>query len=94
MDIKKTPGCKILEDEFDAKKNFPDCCPKYDCEEGIEIIYENKNPKEPAAIQKNPGKRFHCFRLTQLGCLNYNVLSISGETEANEGEKTESDWMS
>jgi len=55
VDLKKTPGCKVLEGEFDAKKDFPDCCPKFDCEEGIEIIYENKNPKEPAAIQKNPG---------------------------------------
>jgi hypothetical protein len=53
VDIEKTPGCSLLKDEFDPKAEFPDCCPKYDCEEGIEIVYISaKNKEEPKQALK------------------------------------------
>ena len=52
VDLEKTPGCKLLKEDFDPKAEFPDCCPKYDCEEGVEVSYvtpkgkEDSKPKE------------------------------------------------
>ena len=46
VDLEKTPGCKLLKDEFDPKAEFPDCCPKYDCEEGVEVAYVTPKGKE------------------------------------------------
>jgi hypothetical protein len=58
VDTEKTPGCTLLKDEFDPKAEFPDCCPKYDCEEGIEIVYvsANKTKEEPKTIEKAKGE--------------------------------------
>ena len=59
VDIEKTPGCTLLKDEFDPKGEFPDCCPKYDCEEGTEVVYisSKKEKEEPKPIQKTEGER-------------------------------------
>merc|ERR1712029_629658 len=39
VDLKATPGCQLLKGEADPKANYPDCCPVYDCEEGVEVKY-------------------------------------------------------
>ena len=39
IDVEKTPDCQLLTDEYDVEKEFPDCCPIYDCSEGAEIVY-------------------------------------------------------
>ena len=39
VDLEKTPGCKLVEEQTDAKAAYPDCCPYYDCEEGTEVVY-------------------------------------------------------
>lgn len=49
VDLEKTPGCQILKEDFDPKAEFPDCCPKYDCEEGIEVVYVTAKAKEEKA---------------------------------------------
>jgi len=33
---------RISDNQFDAKAEFPNCCPVYDCPEDAEIIYKNK----------------------------------------------------
>jgi len=42
VDLEKTPDCTLLEDQYDQKAEFPECCPVYDCTEGAEIVYKNK----------------------------------------------------
>merc|ERR1712098_129425 len=50
VDLKATPGCQLLKGEADPKANFPDCCPVYDCEEGVEVKYvEPPKPKKAEA---------------------------------------------
>ena len=46
VDIDQTPACKLVEDKFDVKADFPDCCPVFDCEEGAQIVYKKKGGKE------------------------------------------------
>ncbi len=47
VDLAKTPACKLLPAEGATEKEFPDCCPRYDCEEGAEVVYiGNENDKE------------------------------------------------
>ena len=52
--IEKTPDCQLLEDQYDAKGEYPNCCPIYECPEGIEITYKNKagsNKKSPRTLE-------------------------------------------
>ena len=49
IDTEKTPQCALLEDAYDTEDEFPDCCPKYDCPEGTEIVYQEK-----AGSKKSP----------------------------------------
>merc|ERR1712113_1380250 len=42
IDLEKTTDCQIVEDQYDAKAEYPTCCPVYKCPEGTEITYKNK----------------------------------------------------
>lgn len=46
IDLEKTSGCSLLKDQYDIKKDYPDCCPVYDCEESADIVYFSKTKKE------------------------------------------------
>merc|ERR1711942_361220 len=46
VDLKATPGCVLLKEEADKKAPYPDCCPVYDCEEGVEVKYVNTPSEE------------------------------------------------
>ena len=54
VDIERSPGCTLLPiTDEDKKKEFPDCCPQFDCEEGTEIFYEGspaKGAEEPLSL--------------------------------------------
>jgi len=45
LDIKNSEGCRILKDASDPKAEYPDCCPVYDCDEGVEPVYVNAPKK-------------------------------------------------
>ena len=48
VDLERTPACKLLPaGEGTTEAEFPDCCPKYDCEEGAEVKYVGKSDEEP-----------------------------------------------
>ena len=54
IDVEKTPDCQIVEDQYDAKAEYPTCCPVYECPEGTEITYKNKagnNKKSPKSLE-------------------------------------------
>ena len=51
IDLDKTPGCRNLSAPDDIKLAFPDCCPKYECEETLaeeDIVYISKFKKAKA----------------------------------------------
>merc|ERR1719432_436548 len=39
LDIEASEGCRLVKDASDPKANYPDCCPVYDCDEGVEPVY-------------------------------------------------------
>jgi hypothetical protein len=40
VDLEKTTGCELLQAADDiTEKEFPECCPQYDCVKGAEIVY-------------------------------------------------------
>ena len=48
VDLDRTPACKLLPAaEGTNEAEFPDCCPKYDCEEGAEVKYVGTSDEEP-----------------------------------------------
>jgi len=42
VDLEKTTGCTLLEDEYSLQDDYPGCCPVYDCVENTEIFYHSK----------------------------------------------------
>ena len=51
VDFEKTKGCKLLPVEEGATEaEFPDCCPKVDCEEGAEVKYVGTAEEEPRSL--------------------------------------------
>ena len=48
VDLEKTSGCKLLPaDKGATEAEFPECCPKYDCEEGADVVYVGTSDEEP-----------------------------------------------
>ena len=48
VDLERTPACKLLPaEEGTTEAEYPDCCPKYDCEEGAEVKYVGTSDEEP-----------------------------------------------
>ncbi len=47
IDLEKTPDCTLVEDDAEGAygeegaeaKEFPECCPKYDCKDDAKITY-------------------------------------------------------
>ena len=47
IDTTRTVGCVAMPlTEEEKTGEFPDCCPKYDCEEGTKIFYEGVEENE------------------------------------------------
>ena len=57
IDLTKTPGCTNLSEKEDIQLPFPDCCPKYACEEGLaeeDIVYISKFKKAAKGGAETP----------------------------------------
>ena len=52
IDTEKTPECALLEDAYSTEADYPDCCPVYECQEGVEIVYKKKagSSKKPRRL--------------------------------------------
>ena len=52
IDLEKSTGCALVKDDdsenkeeaAEKKKQFPECCPKYDCEDEADIVYVGAGP--------------------------------------------------
>jgi len=60
VDLDKSPGCKeikeeVKEGEKPIAKSYPDCCPKFDCENPEEVVY--LQAAKTTKITQSPGKK-------------------------------------
>ncbi len=47
MDTEQTPGCRLVSSKEELEgRDFPDCCPVYDCEEGTDVVYVTPPPRD------------------------------------------------
>ena len=49
IDLEKSTGCTLFKENAEAKetaepKQFPECCPKYDCDDEAKIVYVGAGP--------------------------------------------------
>ncbi len=49
VDLEQSPGCQLVISAEELKdKQYPDCCPVYDCPEGADVVYVNPKKDEAA----------------------------------------------